>query len=66
MKSNQHCIGEQCLLCQEQEVNKLSWTAMYRLKLLAPEFVLSFSATCIQTVNNTGIKYVTIMKQTAF
>ena len=35
--------------------------------LLAPElFFFNFSTLCIQNVNNTGTKYVRIMKQTAF
>ena len=35
--------------------------------LLAPElFFFNFSTPCIQNVNNTGTKYVRIMKQTAF
>ena len=34
--------------------------------LLTPEFFFNFSTPCIQNVNNTGTKYVTIMKQTAF
>ena len=37
------------------------------INLLAPElFFLNFSTPCIQNVNNTGTKYVRIMKQTAF
>ena len=34
--------------------------------LLAPDFFLIFRTLCIQNVNNTGTKYVRIMKQTAF
>jgi len=35
--------------------------------LLAPElFFFNFSTSCILNVNNTGTKYVRIMKQTAF
>jgi hypothetical protein len=34
--------------------------------LLAHDFFLNFSTFCILTVNNTGTKYVGIMKQTAF
>jgi len=35
--------------------------------LLAPElFFFNFSTSCIKNVNNTGTKYVRIMKQTAF
>ena len=37
------------------------------VNLLAPElFFLNFSTHCILNVNNTGTKYVRIMKQTAF
>ena len=37
------------------------------INLLAPELVFfNFSTPCIQNVNNTGTKYVRIMKQTAF
>ena len=37
------------------------------INLLAPElFFFYFSTPCIQNVNNTGTKYVRIMKQTAF
>jgi hypothetical protein len=34
--------------------------------ILAPKFFFNFSTPCIQNVNNTGTKYVTIMKQTTF
>ena len=36
------------------------------VNLLAPEFFLNFNTSCILNVNNTGTKYVRIMKQTAF
>ena len=37
------------------------------IKLLAPElFFFNFSTLCIYNVNNTGTKYVRIMKQIAF
>ena len=37
------------------------------INLLAPElFFFNFSTPCILNVNNTGTKYVRIMKQTAF
>jgi len=36
------------------------------LNLLASELVFNFSTPCMQNVNNTGTKYVRIMKQTAF
>jgi hypothetical protein len=37
------------------------------VNVLAPElFFFNFSTPCIQNVNNTGTKYVKIMKQTAF
>ena len=37
------------------------------INLMAPElFFFNFSTSCIQNVNNTGTKYVRIMKQTAF
>jgi len=34
--------------------------------LLAPELFFYFSTPCILNVNNTGIKYVRIIKKTAF
>ena len=39
-----------------------------RVNFLAPEllFFFNFSTPCIQNVNNTGTKYVRIMKQTSF
>ena len=38
-----------------------------RINVLVPElFFFNFSTPCTQNVNNTGIKYVTITKQTAF
>jgi hypothetical protein len=36
------------------------------INLLAPELFFNFSTLCIQNVNNTGTKYIRIMKQTAF
>jgi len=41
--------------------------ALGSINLLPPElFFFNFSTSCIQNVNNTGTKYVRIMKQTAF
>ena len=50
-------------------VRSLSWSLGVKglmFNLLAPEFFFYFSAHCIKNVNNTGTKYVRIMKQTAF
>jgi len=45
------------------------WMEIYRQyfinNLLSPELLFNFSTLCIQNVNNTGTKYVRIMKQTA-
>jgi len=46
---------ESGLLSMQVEVN-----------LLAPELYFNFSTPCIKNVNNTGTKYVRIMKQTSF
>jgi len=40
--------------------------SLYRIKALAPELFFNFSTPCILNVNNTGTKYIRIMKQTAF
>jgi len=40
--------------------------SMLLINLLATDFFFNFSTSCIQNVNNTGTKYVRIMKQTAF
>ena len=37
-----------------------------RVNLLAPELFFSFSTLCIYKVNNTGTKYVRIMKKLHF
>ena len=44
------------------------WIVIYfNINPLAPElFFFNFSTSCIQNVNNTGTKQVSIMKQTAF
>ena len=43
-----------------------SHVAVLRINLLASDFFFNFSTTCTLNVNNTGTKYVIIMKQTAF
>ena len=43
-------------------INFICWL----INLLAPELFFNFITPCIQNVNNTGTKYVRIMKQTAF
>ena len=50
-----------------QYLTILQQNSSWEINLLAPElFFLNFSTLCIQNVNNTGTKYVRIMKQTAF
>jgi hypothetical protein len=49
------------------EMNILQTTERKKVNLLAPElFFFNFSTPYIYNVNNTGTKYVRIMKQTAF
>ena len=43
-------------------INFICWL----INLMAPELFFNFITPCIQNVNNTGTKYVRIMKQTAF
>jgi hypothetical protein len=38
----------------------------HRINLFAPELFFNFSTPCMLNVNNTGTKYVRIMKQAAF
>jgi hypothetical protein len=44
----------------------VSWKAVHELTFWRRIFFLNFSTPCIQNVNNTGTKYVRIVKQTAF
>ena len=49
------------------EIIKRNGEGFIQFNLLAPElFFFNFSTPCTQNVNNTGTKYVRIMKQTAF
>ena len=50
-----------------QEISSQSiYVLGHLINPLAPDFFFNFSTPCIQNVNNTGTKQVSIMKQTAF
>ena len=53
------------LICGRWTTYCLSRSTKF-LNLSAPKFFFYFSTPCIQNVNNTGTKYLRIMKQTAF
>jgi len=44
----------------------LEWLTLTGLTFWRQNYFFNFSTPCIQNVNNTGTKYVRIMKQTAF